>query len=197
MYDSNVLLRRRPSRGGCGCSEPRRARIVPRGVEPIVLSGSPGARCRPYLIVQKDTERFAACNALADEIGPLNDPKNVFRLLEEAIGNELNEVFGVLTVDIHGRLKGISETGRGEASSVMAPMIPTVRAALLSGGQGAILFHVHPSGVEAEPSKADKDTTKAFADAFESVGMPLLDHVIVAGDGRRKSYFSFVEAGLL
>jgi DNA repair protein RadC len=148
-------------------------------------------------VVRKDPERFAACNELADRIGPLNDPKKVIRLLEEAIGDELNEVFGVLTVDIHGRMKGMTETGRGEASSVMAPMIPTIRAALFSGGEGAILWHVHPSGVMAEPSKADKDTTKAFADAFETIGMPLIDHIIVAGDARRRSYFSFAKEGLL
>lgn len=165
----------------------------PKGTEPIVLAGRPGSKCRPYLTVVKDQERFAACNALCDEIGPLNDPDKVFRVLEEAIGDEMNEVFGVLTVDIHGRLKGIAETGRGEASSVMAPMLPTLRAALLSGGGGAILFHVHPSGIEAEPSDADIETTEAFADAFETIGMPLLDHIIVGGDSRKRSYYSFAE----
>lgn len=192
-----MLALRRPP---CAC--PRGVRETPlrrpRGVEPVELVGaSSGARCRPFLVVRKDPERFAACNELADRIGPLNDPKKVIRLLEEAIGDELNEVFGVLTVDIHGRMKGMTETGRGEASSVMAPMIPTIRAALFSGGEGAILWHVHPSGVMAEPSKADKDTTKAFADAFETIGMPLIDHIIVAGDARRRSYFSFAKEGLL
>jgi DNA repair protein RadC len=169
----------------------------PRGTEPIILTGKPGSKCRPFLTVHKDDEKFAACNALADEIGPLNDPKKVFRLLEEAIGDELSEVFGVMTLDLHGRLKGMTETGRGEASSVMAPMLPTLRAALLSGGGGAVLFHVHPSGVEAKPSQADKDTTEAFADAFESIGMPLIDHVILAGSVRKRSFFSFAEEGLL
>lgn len=180
---------RRPSR--------MRESVVPRGVEPVVLTAGPGMKCRPFLTVQKDDQRFAACNALADEIGPLNDPKKVFRLLEEAIGDEPNEVFGVLTVDIHGRMKGMTETGRGEASSVMAPMIPTVRAALLSGGQGAILYHVHPSGIEAYPSDADIDTTEAFDEAFEAVGLPLLDHVIIGGDVRKRSYYSFKEDGRL
>lgn len=147
--------------------------------------------------MHKDDQKFAACNALADEIGPLNDPKKIFRLLEEAIGDELNEVFGVMTLDIHGRLKGMTETGRGEASSVMAPMIPTLRAALLSGGGGSLLWHVHPSGIEAKPSQADIETTEAFDEAFEAIGMPLLDHIIIGGDRRRRSYFSFAEEGLL
>jgi DNA repair protein RadC len=167
------------------------------GTEPIILAGGPGSKCRPYLTVHKDDEKFAACNALADEIGPLNDPKKIFRLLEDALGDELSEVFGVLTLDIHGRLKGMTETGRGEASSVMAPMIPTLRAALLSGGGGCVLFHCHPSGIEAKPSQADIETTEAFDEAFDAIGMPLIDHCIIAGDVRRRSYFSFAEEGLL
>ena len=190
----------------CGCTRrnpmmretPRlAARRQPRGTEPIILAGGPGTKCRPFLTVHKDDEKFAACNALADEIGPLNDPKKVFRLLEDALGDEISEVFMVMTLDLHGRLKGMTETGRGEASSVMAPMIPTLRAALLSGGGGAILAHVHPSGVEALPSKADEETTEAFAEAFESIGLPLIDHVVIGGDIRNRSYFSFAEAGLL
>jgi hypothetical protein len=168
-----------------------------RGTEPVILAGKPGSKCRPFLTVHKDDEKFAACNALADEIGPLNDPKKVFRLLEEAIGDELSEVFGVMTLDLHGRLKGMTNTGMGEASSVMAPMIPTLRAALLSGGGGSILYHCHPSGIDAQPSQADIDTTEAFDEAFEAIGMPLIDHVIVAGSTRKRSFFSFAKEGLL
>ncbi len=198
----NPLIRRARSGSNCGCAEPRSVRAPRRrraaGAESVELAGrARGSSCRPFLTVQKDPERFAACNALADEIGPLDDPKKVFKFLESYLANSPNEVFGVLTVDIHGRLKGYTETGRGEASSVMAPMIPTIRAALLGGGEGAIIFHCHPSGIEAEPSKADKDTTKAFADGFESVGMPLIDHIIVGGDARRRSYYSFSEDGKL
>jgi DNA repair protein RadC len=209
-YGAREIIRR--GRAACACPTParsaaKRVRAVHPSVsyllelaeraEPVVLVGSPGSKCRPFLTVHKDDEKFAACNALADEIGPLNDPKKVFRLIEEAIGDEISEVFGVMTLDIHGRLKGMSETGRGEASSVMAPMIPTLRAALLSGGGGAILFHVHPSGIEAKPSDADIETTEAFDEAFEAIGLPLIDHIVIAGSKRKRSYFSFKEEGLL
>jgi len=169
----------------------------PREVDPVVLVGGPGSKCRPFLMVQKDAERFAACNALADEIGPLNTPKKAFKLLEEAIGDEVNEVFGVVTLDLHLRMKSVAETGRGEPSAVMAPMVPTLQAALIDGAHAVILFHVHPSGIEAEPSQADKDTTKAFVKAFETVNVHFLDHLIVGGTVRKPSFFSFAEAKLL
>jgi DNA repair protein RadC len=187
-----------------GFIAPVRARIAvgeaprrQRGVGPVVFGTGKRTQCKPFLVVQKDPELFAACNALADEVGPINTPKKAFRLLGEAIGNELNEVFGVMTLDIHLRLKGLANTGRGESASVMAPIQSTLRTALASGGDYAILYHVHPSGIEAEPSDADKETTEAFVEAFEVIGMPLIDHVIVGGSVRKKSYFSFAEADLL
>lgn len=176
------------------------AQIVPHrppDIEPIVIGTSKRTQCRPFIKIEKDAEKFAACNALANEIGPLNTPKKTFRLLADAIGDELNEVFGILTLDLHLRLKGMTETGRGEASSVMAPMIPTLQAAVVDAAHAVILFHVHPSGIEAEPSQADIDTTQSFADAFETIGVILLDHVIVAGDIRNRSYYSFLEDNAL
>jgi DNA repair protein RadC len=166
-------------------------------IREVELDGGRGKSCRPFLRIEKDDEAFAACNALADEIGPLNDPKKIAEFLFEYLGRTNEEVFGVLTLDIHGRLKGYTETGRGEASSVMAPMLPTLRAAIMSGGGGSVLWHCHPSGVKAEPSEADDETTEAFADAFETVGMPFIDHVIVAGSSRKLSYYSYFEDGRL
>lgn len=203
----NPLLRE-----DCGCAStrsrlraPPRMREAPRArdatcpappadVEPVSLEGT---QCRPFLVVQKDPERFAACNALADQIGPLDDPKKAFEILEEAIGDEVNEVFGVLTLDLHLRMKGMAETGRGEATSVMAPIVPTLQAAVADGAQAAVIYHVHPSGVEARPSEADIEVTRAFVEAFEAIHIPLLDHVIVAGDIQNRSYYSFAEDNAL
>ncbi len=216
-YGARDIIRRQ--RESCACKTPQRTpgRILrprefmhetaeiaervrprqPRGVEPVVLAGGPGAKCRPFLTVHKDDEKFAACNALADEIGPLDTPKKMIRIIEDAIGDEVNEVFGILMLDIHLRLKGLAETGRGEPSSVMAPLKPTLQMALISGADSVALWHVHPSGIEAEPSDADIETTEAFADACDAIDLPLLDHLVLGGDVRKRSFFSFLEAGLL
>ena len=214
-YDPSVIARIR-QRGGCGCHEPAQARtlaertmrsgrrrlvkddshetaLADAGADPVVLGAGNGSKCRPFLTIQKDQERFAACNKLADSIGPLDTPERAYQLIKEAIGDEVNEVFGVVTLDLHLRMKSVAETGRGEPAAVMAPLVPTLQAALIDGAHACILFHVHPSGVKAEPSDADKETTEAFEEAFAIVNVHLLDHVIIG----HKSYFSFVEAGLL
>jgi hypothetical protein len=172
-----------------------RGQTHPQEVEPILIAASGKSRCRPFLRVEKDPVLFAACNQVADEIGPLEDAERAYLLIDQAIGVEVNEVFGLVTLDIHKRMKSIAETGRGEPSSVMAPIVPTLQAALIDGADSVIIFHVHPSGVEAEPSKADKDTTKAFAKAFEACGLLFCDHIIIGGDQDRRSYYSFAEQG--
>lgn len=181
----------RPSRRGM--REDRLAPVPQDGTEPVVIETSPGTRCKPCLTVQKDAEAFAACNALADELGPLNEPKKAFKILASSIGDEVNEVFGVMMFDIHLRYKGMAETGRGEPASVMAPILPTLQAAIAAGADSCIIYHVHPSGVKARPSQADIDTTDEFVRAFDAAGVKLLDHVIVGGDSRRRSYYSFAE----
>lgn len=214
----NALSRRHGAAEACACRaparilRPREPRVLlareevsermkparpPRGVEPVTLVGGPGSKCRPFLKIEKDADKFAACNALADEIGELNTPKKMYRIIEDAIGDEVNEVFGVLMLDMHLRFKGLAETGRGEPSSVMAPLQPTLQVALMAGAQSIVLWHLHPSGIEAEPSEADKETTEAFAEACEVIGLPLLDHIIGGGSARKRSFFSFLEAGLL
>lgn len=164
-----------------------------REIEPVVLKNNDGQKCMPYIKIERDAEKFAACNALADELGPLNDPKKILRVLEEAIGEEIVEVFGVITLDLHLRLRGFSITGRGEEESVMAPIKSTVRAAVVDGAHAVIIFHIHPSGVEAEPSEADDETTEAFAKAFEVNEIILMDHVILGGDIKNPSYYSYAE----
>lgn len=202
----NPFLVRRES--DCGCREPARvvrSRVVaerrPRArkskIEPVELATVKGALCRPAFRIEKDPEPAAACNALADELGPLNEPKKAFRIIEEAIGDEPYEVFGVMTLDLHLRYRKMFITGRGESAAVMAPMVPTLHAAIMDGAYAVILYHCHPSGIEAKPSQADKETTKAFVKAFETVGIVFIDHVITGGDAVRPSYYSFAEDGKL
>src|SRR5271167_2125009 len=108
------------NRASCACHEPPHAREVaerlahrsstvretkaqqpPKGVDPVILTAGRGSKCMPFLKVEKDAEKFAACNALAEKIGPINTPKKAYQIIEDAIGNEVNEVFGLITLDLH------------------------------------------------------------------------------------------------
>lgn len=57
---------------------------------------------------------------------------------------------------------------------------------------GIVVAHNHPAG-RSDPSAADAEATRQLRQAGETVGIPLLDHLIFTADG----YFSFLEAGQL
>lgn len=206
---------RRSTSSSCGCpvrepvgssvrERPRKVRNTVRlapqrdeDIEPVEVIGKTKSKCQPYIEIKRDEKKFAACNALAEELGPLNEPGKILRILQDAIGDEVVEVFGVITLDLHCRLRGVHITGRGEEESVMAPIKSTTRAAVVDGAHAVIIFHIHPSGVEAEPSDADNETTEAFWEAFETIEVKMLDHVILGGDIKNPSYYSYLEDGKL
>lgn len=55
-----------------------------------------------------------------------------------------------------------------------------------------VVAHNHPSG-RLEPSGEDLEITRRLKAAGDTIGIPLLDHLVFSADG----YFSFVEGGLL
>ena len=73
----------------------------------------------------------------------------------------------------------------------------TVRDILTAGLQDAaaavILVHNHPGG-DPMPSREDLEMTHRVTIAGRSIGMPLLDHVIVSSTGR---YTSMLDLGML
>ena len=64
--------------------------------------------------------------------------------------------------------------------------------AIRCGAAHIIAAHNHPSGDPA-PSAEDHRLTRVLCEAGKVLGIPVTDHVIVAGDG----FFSFAETGEL
>jgi DNA repair protein RadC len=54
------------------------------------------------------------------------------------------------------------------------------RPAVLAGAAAVILVHNHPSG-DPTPSAEDRAVTRQLVEAGRVVGIPVLDHVVVAG----------------
>jgi DNA repair protein RadC len=81
-----------------------------------------------------------------------------------------------------------------EGSLASAPVYPrlVVEAALRHHAAKVVLAHNHPGGV-AQPSDEDIVVTRTLVSVFDALGVPVVDHVIVAGPRT----FSMAEAGLL
>lgn len=77
------------------------------------------------------------------------------------------------------------KTFDGEVSSVNVRPKKILENALSVNAAAIILAHNHPSG-KAEPTDADRSFTREFSSSAETLGIDLLDHVIVG-----ESVFSF------
>ena len=87
----------------------------------------------------------------------------------------------------------------GAMSTCQFSVAEVYRYALAIGASSVIVAHTHPSG-DVEPSAEDTQITRRVQMARDIFGIPVLDHVILAGCHRTvesRGYFSFQERGLL
>jgi DNA repair protein RadC len=123
----------------------------------------------------------------------LNEPALVKEYLRRARGDGTQERTGVLYLNARNRLlKDDPEIYRGTLDRAVVEPREILKRALLSNAAGLILYHNHPSG-DPSPSREDREFTRRLSAAAESVGLRLLDHVVVGREG----CVSFREAGLM
>ena len=102
------------------------------------------------------------------------------------------ERFGVVLLDTKHRLLRTHVISEGTLDTSLAHPREVFRAAVGGGAACVIVFHNHPSG-DPEPSRDDHALTLRLARSGVLVGVPLIDHLILA-DG---AYWSFREHDLL
>ena len=109
---------------------------------------------------------------------PVRHPQQMASYLMARLGHAQVESFGVLLLDARNRLLSDDILSQGGwSASVVRPLI---------------LYHNHPSGDPA-PSREDIQITRQLVEAGQLLGIKVLDHLIVGGEG----YASLRERGLL
>lgn len=103
-----------------------------------------------------------------------------------------DESVRILCLNASGKVVRRARIAEGDVNAVHFPIRRLVEEALACKAVSVILAHNHPGGTMA-PSQEDLDATKAAKAALETVGIRLLDHLIVAGD----NYCSLREEGYL
>jgi len=123
----------------------------------------------------------------------LRSPKDAAPVFASIMRDEVVEVGGVLCLSARHHVLAYGELSRGSVDST--PMHPRdiFKVALLANAAAVIVGHNHPSG-DITPSADDRAVTARIAAAGVTLGIDLVDHIIVAADG---TYFSFKEAALL
>ncbi len=127
-----------------------------------------------------DWTQLDSASSVAAFVGPMLDGLDREQCLLVAVDSRLR-LLRVVTVSI-----GTTE------HTFMAPR-EIYRDALLLGAHSIFVAHNHPSG-DATPSVEDRQITRRLARAGQTLGVPLLDHLVTGAAG---SWSSLAALGVL
>lgn len=103
-----------------------------------------------------------------------------------------HEELWLLSLSRTHQLVSARRLGQGGGAGLSVERRDIFRVALREGAHAILLLHNHPSG-DPEPSEQDHFFTRTVEAAGRIVGVPLLDHVVVAASG----YVSLLERGII
>jgi len=95
-----------------------------------------------------------------------------------------HEEVWLLCLDGRSGLKSSARIAQGGLHGCALTARDVLAPAVKNGAAAILLVHNHPSG-DPEPSPDDVEMTKHVAKCSELIGIPLLDHVVVARQGAR------------
>ena len=134
--------------------------------------------------------RLVAALALAGRLGSpeehprLTDSGAIAAVAQARLNGGRVERLLVLVADSGLRLRHLEEVAKGGASGCGLPVREVLSAVLRHDGVAFALAHNHPGG-DPIPTDADRAATRRVSDAAASVGLRLLDHVVVTDSGWR------------
>ncbi|MBN2254034.1 MAG: DNA repair protein RadC [Kosmotogaceae bacterium] len=115
----------------------------------------------------------------------LDEPQGVYYLCNDMAFMD-RETVRVISLDTKLNYRGLNTVSVGILDSSLLHPREVYKPAISRTAAAIILVHNHPSG-DPSPSKEDEGITSKIRDAGETLGIRMLDHVII-GSGK---YYSF------
>jgi DNA repair protein RadC len=135
--------------------------------------------------------RRAASQARGPRV-QVTSPEDVAAVYGPLMRDLKREIFKVVLLNTSNVILGdYTASEGGLAASIVEPRAVFQRA-ILENAAAVICLHNHPSG-NPEPSREDIRITRQLVEAGKLMGIPLHDHVIIAGS----AYTSLAERGLM
>jgi DNA repair protein RadC len=117
--------------------------------------------------------------ALGDEI-QITSPETAAAFFGPKLRHLTKEVFMVGFLNNKKVLIGFQQISKGGSTATIVEPSEVMRQAILNQANSILLLHNHPSG-NAKASTADIQLTKRIAESGKLLGIPVDDHVIIAG----------------
>jgi DNA repair protein RadC len=113
---------------------------------------------------------------------PIRGPADVFRHFHPHLRHAEQERFLVVLLDGRHRVLRQELVSQGTLTASLVHPREVFRPALRESAAALVLVHNHPSG-DPTPSREDREITERLMRAGEILGIPVLDHVVVAERG--------------
>lgn len=121
----------------------------------------------------------------------VSSPDAVYSYMLGKMETYQKEVFICLHLDSKNNIISEDVVSIGTLNRSLVHPREVFKKAIKNGAALILVVHNHPSG-DPMPSQEDKQVTKRLKEVGELMGIPLLDHIIIARDRR----FSFREEGI-
>lgn len=156
-----------------------------------ILESEPGVgpATAARVLAAVELGRRAAAESRAAE-ARIRGPEDVFARMGPLLRDLLQEEFHALLLNTQHRVIRDHLVTRGILDASLIHPREVFRGAIVESAAGVILVHNHPSG-DPSPSSEDRSVTRQLLSAGETLGIPVLDHVII-GEGR---YVSMAQEG--
>ena len=159
------------------------------------------ALAREYGIGLAKAARLAAALELGQRVfrEAVEESRLVFTSVEDVqrwarprLGTLEHEEVWLLCLDAQNGLKAVRRVAQGGLHGCALTPRDVLRPAVRAAASAIILLHNHPSG-SPDPSPEDIEMTRQLALASQMLGIPLVDHVVVARNRAR----SLAELGVI
>lgn len=141
-----------------------------------------GASARPA--VEAAFALVEGWKAQVDLPEAIDGPLALARALQPRLSLEAVEAFWVVSLDARARIAGFERVSTGTLTACLVHPREVFAPALRVRAASVVVVHNHPSG-DPEPSPEDVALTDRLTEAGRLLGIPLLDHVVVAQGGVR------------
>lgn len=180
---------------------PKSAESVARAwPDPASLSAATAAQLQRHGLTAGQARRLLGAVDLAKLanqgrlVGPrLAGPRDVYELVGPPLAIAETEIMAVVMLGAKSRVIDVSTLSQGARAAVAVASGDIFRPAIRAMAAAVIIAHNHPSG-DPTPSDTDIELTARLMEAGRVVGIPLVDHLVIARGGE---YRSFSREGLI
>lgn len=151
-----------------------------------------GTTAQARVLAARELYRRAAYRQAQAELSEVTQPRHAWQVLRTMPHTQTQEFFAAIFLGRGNRVLATRVLTVGnDACAIVCPRL-VFRTALSLGASSVILAHNHPSG-DTGPSDMDRTVTRRIVDAGKTVGIDVLDHIVMTPLG----YTSMAEEGIV